>query len=89
MLVEEGGFSLRGSREQLINARVTVHAFAEALHRGRQRRRTRPRNGQSSPGDQAFAELETRRRGLAVAIVVIVGIPGRAVAEIRSLPSPD
>lgn len=89
MLVEEGRFSLREAREHLIDARVTVHAFAEAPFTAVVSRGVTAAKRAELTGDQALAELQYRRRGLTIALVVIVGFLAALWMKIRSLPIPD
>jgi len=86
MLVDEGTTALREAREHLIHSRVLVHAFAakpftETMAPGLL---AAERAGQV--GVAALRELEFRRRGLAVATIVIVGFLISLWLKIRRLP---
>jgi hypothetical protein len=86
MLVDEGRVSLREAREHQIHARVLVHAFAakpftDMLELGL----ASVRRAQST-GDEAMRELQFRRRGLAVATLVIAGFLVTLWLKIRRLP---
>ena len=88
MLVDEARVILQEAREQQIQARVLVHAFAAkpftdvaakglaAAERGQQ------------AGEEALEELQFRRRGLAIAALFILGFLVTLGWKIRRLPSP-
>jgi N-acetylglutamate synthase-like GNAT family acetyltransferase len=85
MLVEDGRVALREAREQQVNARVMVHAFAgppfaEIAGRGLAAARRA-----EDAGNQALGELQMRRRGLGIATVFIVGFLVTLWLKIRSL----
>jgi predicted CXXCH cytochrome family protein len=89
MLVDEARLAIQEGREQQIQARVLVHAFAvkpfaDAATRGAD---AAARARQS--GERALEELQTRRRGLAVATLFIVGFLITLVWKIRRLPVPE
>jgi predicted CXXCH cytochrome family protein len=86
MLVDEGRLVLREAHERQILARVTVHAFS-----------AKPFTETASPGVAeaaraeaigagALQELQFRRKGLAVATVLIVGFLVTLWVKIRRLP---
>jgi predicted CXXCH cytochrome family protein len=87
MLVDEARVALREAREQQIQSRVIVHAFAAKPFAEVRERGTEGAQRAQLAGEQALAELETRRRGLAVATVVIVGFLITLWLKIRRLPS--
>jgi predicted CXXCH cytochrome family protein len=89
MLVDEGRFALREAREHLIDARVTVHAFAEAPFTAVVGTGIAAARRAKQTGDQALEELQYRRRGLTIALVVIIGFLAALWLKIRSLPVPD
>ena len=89
MLVEDGRFALREARGHLINARVTVHAFAEKPFTDVAREGVAAARRAEQTGDQALQELQYRRRGLLVALVLILGFLAALWLKIRSLPAPD
>ena len=85
MLVEDGRVALREAREQQVNARVMVHAFAgppfaEIAGRGLAAARRA-----EDAGNEALGELQMRRRGLGIATVFIVGFLVTLWLKIRSL----
>lgn len=86
MLVDEGSAALLESQEHLIHSRVLVHSFvdkslADTVASGRDSAR-RARQA----GEQALEELEFRRRGLALATLLILGFLVTLWLKIRSLP---
>jgi predicted CXXCH cytochrome family protein len=89
MLVDDGRFSLREARQHLINARVTVHAFAEAPFTAVVNPGVAAAKRAEQTANQALEELQYRRRGLTTALVVIMGFLAALWLKIRSLPAPD
>lgn len=85
MLVDDGRVALREAHEHQINARVMVHAFSGppfteiASHGLAAARRA------DDAGQQALRELQSRRRGLAIATVFILGFLVTLWFKIRSL----
>jgi predicted CXXCH cytochrome family protein len=89
MLVDEARKVLHQAREQQIQSRVLVHAFAaapftkavdpgiEAATRGQR------------IGEGALEEVQFRRRGLALATLVILGFLVTLWWKIRRLPAPE
>ena len=86
MLVDEGRLALRDAREAQINARVLVHAFADAplLKAAAPGLAGAARAEQA--GEGALHELQSRHRGLGVATVLLVGFLTALWLKIRSLP---
>lgn len=89
MLVDEGRTAFQEAHEQQINARVMVHAFAGAPFSGVAARGLAAAGNAEASGNQAMQELRYRRRGLAVATVVIIGFLITLGFKIRSLPADD
>jgi predicted CXXCH cytochrome family protein len=86
MLVDDGRNAIRDAKEQQIQARVMVHAFAaapfsKALDSGLEHAATA-----EQIGNDALAELQFRRKGLAVATFLILGFLGVLWLKIRRLP---
>jgi len=86
MLVEEGQLALHDATEAHVRMRVLVHAFAtppfdEVLKEG-----VAATAIAQSVGDGALKELQYRRRGLAVATLVILGFLATLYVKIRRLP---
>lgn len=89
MLVEDGRFTLREAHGHLINARATVHAFAEKPFTDVAREGVAAARRAEQTGDQALQELQYRRRGLTIALVLILGFLAALWLKIRSLPASD
>ncbi len=88
MLVDEGRTALRDAREHQVQSRVLVHAFAaEPFARTAAEGVTSALRAQQA-GDAAMRELEVRRRGLAVATLLILLFLGGLWVKIRRLPLP-
>ena len=87
MEVSQAQFDLNGARDALVKARAAVHAFAvepvlkevEAGLAVSAKARTR--------GVRALDELQFRRRGLAVSLVIIVALLVGLVLKIRQIES--
>jgi predicted CXXCH cytochrome family protein len=85
MLVDNGRMALREAREYQVQARVLLHSFAaepqvEMAGKGV----TSARRAQEA-GDAAMRELQVRRRGLAVATLVILAFLVTLGVKIRRL----
>jgi predicted CXXCH cytochrome family protein len=86
MLIEEGKLALHDATEAHVRMRVLVHAFAappfvEVLKTG-----LAAAEKAGGVGHAAMAELQYRRRGLAVATLVIIGFLVTLYLKIRRLP---
>jgi hypothetical protein len=86
MLVEEGKLALHDATEAHVRMRVLVHAFAtppfdEVLKTG-----LAAADRAGTVGEEALAELQYRRRGLALATLVILGFLVTLYLKIRRLP---
>jgi predicted CXXCH cytochrome family protein len=88
MLVEDGRLALREATEQYVQARVAIHTFRDEpfVETAGKGRAAAERAEQA--GVAALAELQNRRRGLAVATVLIVGFLITLWVKIRRLPPP-
>lgn len=89
MLVDEARVALQEAREQQIQSRVLVHTFAMKPFGEANVRGTEATARAQRAGEDALEELQTRRRGLAVATLVIVGFLGTLLWKIRRLPVPS
>ena len=89
MLVDEGRAALQQAREQQINARVMVHAFAGAPFVEVATAGFAAARKAETSGIQAMQELQYRRRGLGVATAVILGFLITLWIKIRSLPASE
>jgi predicted CXXCH cytochrome family protein len=88
MLVEDGRLALREATEQYVQSRVAIHTFKdEPFQEIASRGRTAAANAEAA-GVAALMELQNRRRGLAVATVLIVGFLVTLWVKIRRLPPP-
>jgi hypothetical protein len=86
MLVEDAHLALHDARDQFIQSRVAIHTFtdepfAELSGTGAAAARRAERFGYA-----ALEELQMRRRGLAVATLLIVGFLITLGIKIRRLP---
>jgi predicted CXXCH cytochrome family protein len=86
MLVDEGRLVLRSARERQILARVNVHAFAAAPFTAIAAPGVADAAKAEAIGVQALEELQFRRKGLAVATVLILGFLVTLWIKIRRLP---
>jgi predicted CXXCH cytochrome family protein len=89
MLVDEARIALQEAREQQIQSRVLVHAFAAKPFTDVNLRGTEAAQRAQRIGEQALDELQRRRRGLAVATLFIVGFLTTLWWKIRRLQPPQ
>jgi predicted CXXCH cytochrome family protein len=86
MLVDEGRLALSEARDHLLHSRVLVHAFAaEPLAAMAAEGATAARRAQEA-GDGAIREIDVRRRGLAVATVLVFAFLLTLWWKIQRLP---
>jgi predicted CXXCH cytochrome family protein len=88
MLVEDARVALREAREQHVQSRVAIHTFkdepfAEIAATGLEAALRAERAGHA-----ALEDLQNRRRGLAIATLLIVGFLATLWLKIRRLPPP-
>ena len=88
MLVDDGVSALREATEQRVRLRVAVHAFAEAPFKESLDLGLAAADRAQHAADAAMKELNTRRRGLALATLVILGFLLTLAVKIRHLPPP-
>jgi predicted CXXCH cytochrome family protein len=86
MLIEDGKLAMHDATEAHVRMRVLVHAFAsppfdEVLEEG-----LAAADKSRAVGDAAMDELQYRRRGLAVATLLILGFLATLFVKIRQLP---
>lgn len=86
MLVDEGRLVLRDAHERQILARVSIHAFAAKPFTEISTPGIAEAGRAADVGTRALEELQTRRKGLAVATVLIVGFLITLWLKIRRLP---
>jgi predicted CXXCH cytochrome family protein len=89
MLVEDARLALQEAREQYVQSRVAIHTFkdepfTEIAAKGLDASRRAERAGHA-----ALDELQNRRRGLALATVLMVGFLATLWLKIRRLPPPS
>lgn len=89
MLVDEARLALQDAREQQIQSRVLVHAFAAKPFADVAVRGTDAAARAQRAGEEALDELQARRRGLAVATLFIVGFLITLGLKIRRLQVPE
>jgi predicted CXXCH cytochrome family protein len=87
MLVDDGRSAIREAHEHLIHSRVLVHAFALGPFSEPAASGVAAAERAEAVGAQALAELDVRRRGLAIATVLIVGFLVTLWLKIRNLPA--
>ena len=85
MEVSQAQFDLNGTRDALVKAQAAVHAFTvEAV-----RKEAEPGLAVSAKayarGVRALDELQFRRKGLAVSVLIILAVIGGLVVKIRQL----
>jgi hypothetical protein len=86
MLVDDGRQALREAREQQIQARVMVHTFAVKPFSAAADAGIKAASRAEQSGYDALAELQFRRKGLAVATALILGFLATLGLYIRRLP---
>jgi hypothetical protein len=89
MLVDEGQLAMREAHELQINARVMVHTFAGPPLSDVASRGLAAARRANDAGNRALRELQSRRRGLGVATVFILGFLVTLWFKIRSLPTSE
>ena len=87
MLVDEGLLTLHDAQEQQVLARLTVHAFAAKPFTAIADKGVAAAGKAEQVGHDALAELQYRRRGLAVATICILGFLVTLGIKIRRLPA--
>ena len=86
MLVEDGRLALHDAAEAGVQMRVLVHAFARPQFEAVLETGRAAAGKAQGIGDEAMAELQYRRRGLALATLVILGFLTTLYVKIRRLP---
>ena len=89
MLVDDGHVALQEAREQFIQSRVAIHTFTDEPFTKVSATGTDAARRAERVGYDALEELQFRRRGLAVATLLIVGFLVTLWMKIRRLPAPD
>ncbi|NQW03807.1 MAG: hypothetical protein HQ485_07240 [Acidobacteria bacterium] len=86
MLVDEGMLALQEAGAERVRLRVLVHAFAEEPFKVSLDEGLGAVTRAQASADEAMDELSFRRRGLAVATLVILGFLMTLAVKIRRLP---
>lgn len=86
MLVDEGRTVLREAREHQVQSRVLVHAFAAAPFAETAAAGVASAQRAHAAGEAALQELQVRRRGLAVATLLVLAFLVTLGLKIRRLP---
>jgi predicted CXXCH cytochrome family protein len=86
MLVDDGRLALRAAREQQVQARVLVHAFAAEPFAAAAADGAASARQALDAGEAASRELQVRRTGLGVATLLIIAFLVTLWIRIRRLP---
>jgi predicted CXXCH cytochrome family protein len=86
MLVGEGRLALREARDHQLHSRVLVHAFAAKPFADMAAQGVTAARRAQEAGDAAMREIEVRRRGLAVATLLVLAFLVTLWLKIRRLP---
>jgi hypothetical protein len=86
MLVDEGRLALRAAREQQVQARVLVHAFAVEPFSAAAAEGAASAQRALDAGEAASRELQVRRTGLGVTTLLIIAFLITLWIKIRRLP---
>ena len=86
MLVDEGRQRLRTARQEQVQSRVLVHTFAAAPFAEAAGKALAAAQEAEAAGEAALQELDVRRRGLAVATLLILAFLVTLGLKIRRLP---
>jgi predicted CXXCH cytochrome family protein len=89
MLVEDAHLAVQQAREQHVQLRVAVHTFRDEPSAEIARKGLEAAAAAERAGVAALEELQNRRRGLAVATLLIVGFLATLWLKIRRLPPPS
>lgn len=86
MLVDDGRLALREARQHQVQSRVLVHAFAAAPFGEAAGNGVTAARRAHAAGEAAMQELDVRRRGLAVATLLVLAFLVTLWVKIRRLP---
>jgi predicted CXXCH cytochrome family protein len=89
MLVEDARLALQEAREQQVQSRVAIHTFKDEPFVEIAAKGLAAAQNAGQGGHAALEELQNRRRGLAVATLLIVGFLITFWLKIRRLPAPS
>lgn len=85
MEVSADRFALRTGQDHLMEARVLVHSFDEERFMGVVDEGMQSADTGVVAADRAFAELQNRRRGMGVSLVVIAAVIAGLVLKLREI----
>ena len=88
MLVEDARLAIQEAREQQVQARVAIHTFKDEPFSQIAVKGLDASRKAEHAGYAALEELQNRRRGLALATLLIVGFLATLWVKIRRLPPP-
>jgi predicted CXXCH cytochrome family protein len=86
MLVDEGRLALREARDHQLHSRVLVHAFAVKPFADMAAQGATAARRAQEAGEGAMREIQVRRRGLAVATLLVLAFLVTLWLKIRRLP---
>jgi hypothetical protein len=89
MLVEDARLAVQEAREQHVQLRVAIHTFQDEPFTAIAAKGLEAAQRAERAGHAALDELQGRRRGLAVATLLIVGFLATLWVKIRRLPAPS
>jgi len=82
-------YDLSDGRDHLIKARVAIHAFDPAQVRQVLEAGHKIAGASEQSGFRALDELAFRRKGLAISVVILLGMIGLLLVKIRRLGNPE
>ena len=89
MLVEDARLAVREAREQHVQSRVAIHTFQDEPFTAIAAKGLEAAQRAERAGHAALEELQSRRRGLGIATLLIVGFLATLWVKIRRLPVPS
>ena len=89
MLVDDAHLALQEAREQFVQSRVAIHTFKDEPFAEVSAKGLAAAQRAEVAGNGALDELQSRRRGLGVATLLIVGFLITLWIKIRRLPPPS
>jgi len=85
MEVSQARFELNGANDALVKARTAIHAFSVAAVKDEADKGLAIAAKAQARGARALEELDFRRKGLAVSLVIILALIAGLVVKIRQL----
>jgi len=89
MLVDDGRAALREAHEGQIQARVSIHAFADKPFAELMSKGIEASDHGRQAGEAALHEIQVRRQGLGVATLLVLAFLAALGLKIRRLPPPS